>query len=267
MFKAQADEIVRRCEAGFPVDIAVAGSGPQGKLASINDTQVDRARRAAGQVKSSESIRGHSLNAAGIKSMKHDIGVLKQMKDIREASVADDKPFQYSIHANAERRQARRDLRRLAATESEADRVATQAIKNAEEKEMEDLMKKQCNDESTPSLLPVLTFLIEQYVNRLPLEKCQSCAKNVLPQNPKAPALIQAKHTRRPMRVFCGHWLHHCCLDQWLTTPPFVRACPACTRRIYHADWPDDVKQLEKAWAKKQETEREKNDLASMMGF
>ena len=247
MFKAQAEEITRRCEAGFPPDVAVNGTILQDKLHNINEKQSERARKAAGQTKSSDGIGIHAFNTEGIKNIKHDVSVLKQMKDIREASVAKNKPFQYEKHANAERRQARRDLRRLAASESEEDQAAVIAVKAEEEKEMAALMRQQCTDSATASLLPTVTFLIEQYVHRLPKEKCQNCGKNVFPANPKAPALTQSKHERRPMRVFCGHWLHYCCLDQWLTTPPFARSCPSCTRRIYHADWPEDVKQLEKA--------------------
>jgi hypothetical protein len=27
----------------------------------------------------------------------------------------------------------------------------------------------------------------------------------------------------KPMRTYCGHWLHFKCLNDWLTTPPFIR--------------------------------------------
>ena len=267
MFHAQATEIIRRCVSGFSEEAALAASGPQAKLDDMTVTQAEKARRAAGQVKPSESVGTHSISASGIKDIKHDISVLKQMKDIKDATVAKDKPFQYEKHATAERKEARKALRRLAAVESEADQKALIMLKQAEEAEMEALMRKQCTDSSTPCLLPVARFLMKEYIKRLPEEKCQKCEKGVFPVNPKAPALMQQRHERRPVRVNCGHWLHYTCLDTWLTTPPFTRDCPACTRRIWHIDWPQDVKMLEKAWMKKEETEREKNEIGSMMGF
>ena len=268
MFHAQATEIIRRCVSGFSEEASLAASGPQAKLDDINDkSQVEKARKAMGQVKPSESVGKHSMSASGIKNIKHDISVLKKMKDIKEASVAGAKPCQYEKHATAERKDARKALRRLAATESEADQLALELLKQAEEAEMKTLMRKQCTDSSTPCLLPVARFLMSEYIKRLPEEKCQKCLELVFPINPKAPALTQHKHDRRPIRVPCGHWLHFTCLDIWLTTPPFSRDCPICTRRIWHVDWPQDVMQLEKAWMKKEETEREKNDIGSMMGF
>jgi len=267
MFRAQGEEIVRRCEAGFPVDVAVSGSGPKEELADITEAQLGAAKKAAGFVRPSEQIHGRQLDANGIKSIKHDMTVLKQIKDIKDATVSKTKPFQYGKHAIAERKEARKMLRKLAASESAADEEEEQLLRASEEAEMATLMRRKCNENATPSLLPTVKFLIEGFVGRMPVEKCQACSKNVMPQNPQAPALVSLGHKNRPMRVFCGHWLHHSCLDKWLTTPPFARLCPACSRRIWHPDWPQDVKQLEKAWAKKEETAREKNDIASMMGF
>ena len=267
MFRAQGEEIVRRCESGFPADVAVAGSGPQDTLADITESQLGAAKKAAGFVRPSENIHVRQLDATGIKAIKHDMAVLKQIKDIREATVSKTKPFQHEKHAVAERKEARKMLRRLAAVESAADQEEEEAQRAAEEAEMSALMRLKCNENSTPSLLPTVKFLIESFVARMPVEACQACKKNVMPLNPQAPALINPGHKNRPIRVFCGHWLHHTCLDRWLTTPPFARQCPECNRRIWHPDWLQDVKQLEKAWAKKEETEREKNDIASMMGF
>jgi len=267
MFRTQAEEIVRRCEAGFPVELAVSGSGPQETLTDLTETQMSAANKKAGFVKPSENIHARQLDANGIKSIKHDMLVLRQIKDIREATVSQTKPFQYEKHAIAERKEARKLLRRLASAENEKDREEEEAIRAAEEAEMEALMRLKCNENATPSLLPTTKFLIEGFIGRMPRELCQACQKTVMPLNPQAPALTNPGHKNRPVRVFCGHWLHHACLDVWLTTPPFAKQCPVCSRRIWHPDWPHDVKQLEKAWAKKEETERDKNDIASMMGF
>eukprot|EP01032_Pedospumella_encystans_P028660 gene28660-32372_t len=69
------------------------------------------------------------------------------------------------------------------------------------------------------------------------------------------------------MRTFCGHWLHFQCLNEWLTTPPFVRMCPVCARRIWHPDWPEDHKQLEKAWQANEARKREMCDVSDFMGM
>jgi len=69
---------------------------------------------------------------------------------------------------------------------------------------------------------------------------------------------------QRPLRAICGHWLHHSCLDRLLTTPPFGKACSVCAdqRRIWHSDWPEDPRQLEKAWQCKQARLREMADVS-----
>ena len=56
-------------------------------------------------------------------------------------------------------------------------------------------------------------------------------------------------------------------LDTWLTTPPFIRDCPVCTRRIWHPAWPADHKQLEKAWQKAEAAKREQSEISDLMGF
>lgn len=37
--------------------------------------------------------------------------------------------------------------------------------------------------------------------------------------------------------------------------------CPRCKHRVYHPDWPQDVKQLEKAWANRQAKRREVSEV------
>lgn len=43
------------------------------------------------------------------------------------------------------------------------------------------------------------------------------------------------------------------------TQPP--QDCPRCKHRVYHPDWPQDVKQLEKAWANRQAKRREVSEV------
>lgn len=40
-------------------------------------------------------------------------------------------------------------------------------------------------------------------------------------------------------------------------TPATRQDCPRCRHRVYHPDWPQEVKQLEKAWANRQAKRRE----------
>ena len=84
-----------------------------------------------------------------------------------------------------------------------------------------------------------------------------------------ASAAAAAAYARRPLRVFCGHWFHYDCLDTWMRSPPFVRQCPACSdppRRIWHPDWPADVRVLERAWSNKQEAARQLEDVKDFFG-
>ena len=60
------------------------------------------------------------LTSENIKNLKHDVNVLKQISDLRIATTASNKKNQYFKEATAERRDARKDLRRLARAESEA---------------------------------------------------------------------------------------------------------------------------------------------------
>ena len=126
---------------------------------------------------------------------------------------------------------------------------------------MKELMKTKVSDIAQPSLHTIARFLLEDYALRLANEPCQACKKNILPSDPSSDALKNPKSPSRPMRTFCGHWLHHNCLDNWLTTPPFVRQCPVCDRRIWHPDWPEDHKLLEKAWQNKEARKREVSDV------
>ena len=250
MFRSQAEEIVRRCEAGISPDQAVIQSNPLKPLTTSKPTE-----------------KQATITTDGIKNMKHDINVLKQMSDLRVATQAKDKKNQYHLHGNAERREARKDLRRLAKAESAADQEQERLLREAEQAEMKALMGLKVSDTAQPSLFAAAKFLVDEYVCRLPLELCQACQKPVLPDDPKDDAMTNPRSGRRPMRTFCGHWLHHNCLNDWLCTPPFIRMCPICNRRIWHPDWPEDHRVLEKAYLKQEERKREISDVSDLMGF
>lgn len=248
MFKSQAEEIVRRCEAGLSPDQAVQENNPI-KMASL---------------KKAETVT--KVTASSLKNIKHDVSVLKQISDLRVATTAQKKNV-YSVHANAERREARKDLRRLARAESEKDQEEERLMREAEQAEMKALLGLKISDTAQPSLLVVAKFLVEEFAARLPREPCQACKKNVLPDNANDEAITNPRSNMRPMRVFCGHWLHYKCLDDWMCTPPFVRQCPVCDRKISHPDWGDDHKAREKAWMKQEERKREMSDVSDMLGF
>lgn len=253
MFLSQAEDIVRRCVAGCTLEQALQVSNPI-KLA-------DTARATSSAPR---------ITTDNLKSLKHDVGVLKQISDLRVASTASSK--KYFVQVNAERREARRELRKLAQAESEADRQEHKAMLDQEQQEMKELLTGKASEIAQPSLYAAARFLVEDFACRLPLEPCQACKKPVLSPQPECEIVANttnmtnkakaARHSMRPMRTFCGHWLHHHCLNEWLSTPPFVRNCPVCARRIWHPDWPEDYKQLEKAWQANEARKREMNDVS-----
>jgi hypothetical protein len=218
--------------------------------------------------------------------LKHDVGVLKQISDLRD--VTKTKGTRKPGADVTARRDARKDLRRLAKSEADNDAAQLEELRRQESEAMESLMKMHISDTAIPSLLPVVKYLVQDYVCRMPNELCQSCGKPILPAQPQGgvpsiPAADPSSQTTgkakggrkaeaelaaamKPMRTFCGHWLHFKCLDEWLTTPPFIRQCPVCSRRIWHPDWPEDVKQIERAWQNEQARKREIADIADFLG-
>lgn len=116
------------------------------------------------------------------------MNVLKQISDLRVATTAKDKKYQYALHGNAERREARKELRKLSKDESSHDMTIEKKIRDEEQAEMKELMKLKMSDTAQPSLLAAAQFLVEDYVTRLPAEKCQNCQKTVLPDTPKEEA-------------------------------------------------------------------------------
>jgi hypothetical protein len=268
MYRAQTEEIVRRCEAGFAPEDAIHGTKilNQNKTAALALSASSSSSSSSSKSKSSElQPQQTKVTAQGLKSMKHDVAVLKQMADLRVATAKTDK-HQYVADANLEKKVARKDLRRLARAEAEADKEQQQQLMAEEEKEMKELMGRKMSDSAQPSVFVVAKYIVNDYVFRLPAEPCQACKTPVLPEEPAAAGASSSgtssdRAPHRPVRTFCGHWLHWDCLDKWLTEPPFIRQCPACDRRIWHPDWPEDHKQLEKAWQVKAARLREQQDV------
>ena len=277
LFKAQCEDIVRRCESGFSAENALRSVGALAHEELSDLHQKGQQQKVTQGPKKSDAVSARKLDSGGLVAMKRDVEVLKQISDLRGATTAGDKPHQYSGHANADRKEARKALRRLATAESERDLAeeSEQRDEEAAQEAMLELMALQASESSTPSLTPAIAFLMQEFVQRLVKECCQSCGENVFPACDKGkvsdprehPALSKANHPKRPVRAYCGHWCHHKCIDKWLTTPPFTHNCPVCTRKISHPDWSDDVRALEKAWNTKQAASSEQDMLADMMGF
>lgn len=255
IFQYQAEEICRRCVSGFSPQQALFGS------------KLDMPTSSSRPNSKSSFVPSVQLTNSGIKNLKHDVTVLKQISDLRVASTAKNNS-KVSYSNTAVKRDARKDLRKLAKSEAENDEEQVKELKEQQQKEMESLMGTKANDVAQPSLIPVVRFLVEDFVCRMPLELCQACQKPVLPEDPnELNSTTASALAKKPMRTFCGHWLHFSCLDEWLTTPPFIRQCPVCTKRIWHPDWTADVKTLEHAWMAKEARQREVSDVSDFLGL
>jgi len=124
-----------------------------------------------------------------------------------------------------------------------------------------------------PSLLSLVTFLVNK-IQRLPEQICPLCKELSLPNDPNilksyydpvvgADKRAKIAQRNRPVRTYCGCWYHYKCLHEFITQPPFGAACPEDKQRVYHPDWPEDMQELERAWAMKQAKVREIADAAS----
>ena len=120
-----------------------------------------------------------------------------------------------------------------------------------------------------PSLLPVAVFLMDRFVKGMPNERCKACGKSLLPPTPAVHiACVAGERRARPVRVYCGHWYHHCCLDRFLKRPPFNKPCPdlECGQTVFHHKWERDVARLEKDWGKMQAKKQEEEVWEDFFG-
>lgn len=187
---------------------------------------------------------------------------------------------------NSIKREARKDLKKLTQSELEYDKEREELLKQQEQLEMSQLMKSKISSTAQPSLFVVMKYLVQEYVIKLPNEKCQKCEKNIListvnvnesvnnedknststtKKSKKKNNNEMSASERKPIRSICGHWLHYKCIDEWLTTPPFLRQCSVCSKRIYHPDWPEDIKAIERTWQAQQAKKREISDVADFL--
>eukprot|EP00903_Cladosiphon_okamuranus_P007562 g7336.t1 len=245
----QGEEIVRRCLHGYSPELALQTSNPI-------KIPLGKGGKSAG----SGSVR---ITSEHVRNLKHDVEFIKKAHDLRDVGEGKKGKGNAKVAppSTQEQRAARRELKNLAKTEAVSEEEQAKKLAELELREQEELLHSQLSDTSQPSLLPLVNFLVNIFGWRLPQETCVSCDEKVLPDNPRDPCLRDPAHKDRPTRVFCGHWFHHDCLRVWMTEPPFAKDCPRCEHRVYHPDWPQDVKQLEKAWANRQAKRREVSEV------
>lgn len=209
------------------------------------------------------------LTTESVKSLKHDVAVLKQISDLRDVNATKARGGGFA-NSTDERREARRELRKLARSEVAADQAHEEKEREMERKELAASASASAptvSENAQPCLLVLFKFLVEQFAYGVPDQKCIACNEDVFPADPNSPSITDQAHPRRPMRVFCGHWFHWECLNEWLTTPPFLRHCPVDERRIYHPDWTASIKNLERAWANKEARLREIGEVSEFLAM
>mmetsp|Transcript_14039 Transcript_14039/g.30167 ORF Transcript_14039/g.30167 Transcript_14039/m.30167 type:complete len:266 (-) Transcript_14039:218-1015(-) len=210
------------------------------------------------------------LSTHGLSSLKSDAAFLAQYRDVR------------GYEARRERRQL---LHAQKKAEEAAHGGADAETGNAPELNVslaQSTPQQQQNSSAQKSVLEVLRFLANEWVWRMPQEPCQLCQERVLPAASEAgagrPAAPHREGTsrsseaksaahREPLRVHCGHWFHADCLDPYMTTPPFDKACPGCQKPIYHPRWTSNKKLLEKRWAHEEAKKREVGEVADFLGI
>ncbi len=276
MMMTQAQDIVRRMQEGLSSEKAMNLSNPV-KVPKNFNLNIDEYK---------EKYKAR-LTKDTISNIKHDTEALKKVSDLRnkEASsvrASGDNGYVDHKALHKDRKDARRAIKKLTDEEKAADL-------KLEEKELEWQLEEKKRlagyydvynvptggtISPQPSLYVLISFLVQK-VHGLVAETCPCCNKRVLPVRPGDLEYIyntsgssksdkRAKEMRKmkPYRTYCGCWYHKSCLNTLLTEPPFGIECPNanCGRRVFHPDWPGDIKQLEREWAAKQARQREIED-------
>ena len=203
--------------------------------------------------------------------LKHDVAFLKKAADLKQVDAGYNKQLHKYDYSTATRRAARRELKKLSLNEFEAE-------KRREEEEVRLLEKQQLEaiggqNERTPgrSLKHVCAYLLENFIQKLPSSTSPTSGRKVFPENPEnLKQMMTKKSKRRPVRASCGCWFIYEDLDKFLTEPPFGKHCPteSCHgARVFHKDWPSDIKKLEKSWAMKKAREREISEISDFFGL
>ena len=274
MLTSQAQEIVRRMQEGLTQERALIMSNPIRLPKNFHLNKDD------------DNGKSRALTKDTIKDIKHDTETLKRVGDLR-AKESGAKPNGHSGYQDhkamaKERKDARRNIHKLTEAERAADEKLVQKEKEwklEEKKRMEgyyDLYDVPAGGtiEPQPCLYVLVKFLVDK-VRGLVEETCPCCKERVLPLDPtelnsmygsnqtdKKQTKSTTKKKMKPMRTYCGCWYHKPCLNTLLTEPPFGIECPTpgCGRRVFHPDWPGDIKQLEREWAAREAKKREIED-------
>lgn len=251
IYTMQAKEILRKCSLGYTAEMAMMASRPE-KVPPKSK-------------KEKEIVITNDLT----NQLKNDIKFLKKVSDLKNVNNDKGKRNQFFEHDKNTRKAARRELRKLKKSEVQKELNWQEEATLRQEKEDAALVSKAARGEgATHSIGPLIDFISNHFILRLPVEKCQGCEKPLLPADPtKSAAVFDKDNKKRARRVWCSHWWHHNCLNKVLTKPPFgLQGCPACGLRVWHHEWERDIKRLERRWAAKQARDRELNEVADSFG-
>jgi hypothetical protein len=218
------------------------------------------------------------LTQEAVKSLKVDTDALSRTRDLRNINSATKQgDARVKAFSAKERKEARRAINKLAQTERGKDKALEEKDKEWQLEEQARLagysISEHDGSNPQPSLFSLVSFLVTKIQN-LPKEICPFCGELALPSDPEKLKLLyvpstecnnvkekrerKAARAMRPIRTYDGSWYHQTCLNKFMTEPPF--GIKECGRRVYHPDWPDDVKQRERAWASQQARLREIED-------
>ncbi|GMI08687.1 hypothetical protein TrLO_g12664 [Triparma laevis f. longispina] len=266
MITKQAIELVRRC---------CQGRDPVQALQMSNPIRAPR-----GFVMPAGEDRSARITRDTIKDLERDRETLlkmKKLKDVDQAKQAHN--HKAALNSTKERKDARRELNKLAHKEIERDDELEKKMSQAEIDRAKLETGWQDDGDPVPSLLPTVNFLIDSIV-KFQQGTCPVCNEMVLPKNPEdlkrlfekspegAKKTAEEKKARkemkkkRPVRCYCNCWYHAGCLEAYMTEPPFGGTCQGtCSGGpVHHPDYPEDKRILERTWNSKQARLREMED-------
>lgn len=230
MLTLQANELMRRmCEGSTS---ALALREERDLLAPPDNVRkrLEAARAGKKEIKV-------DLSTKGLSDLKSDRAFLSKAAQVRDT----------------DQKEARQSRRMLVHGEKKSDEAKANADTKASAAK---------GHEPRKSVLAVLRFLALDWLYRMPLEECALCSKRIIPAvgepEPRKGSIL---------RVFCGHWFHASCVDPFMSSPPFDKACPTCEKPIYHPRWTSNKKLLEKRWAYEQAAKREVDDVVDFLGM
>ena len=67
------------------------------------------------------------------------------------------------------------------------------------------------------------------------------------------------------MQLYCGHYYHFKCVEEFVSEPPFGKQCHTCGSLIEHPLLTTDTRVLEARWASKQAKERELDEILDFL--